>query len=636
MRASDLIISTVGFALLSIAAATPASAANPLRASFNAGTDFATGNGPVGVAIADLRGNGNQDIVVANRTDSTVSVLLGAGDGTFAPKQDFPVCSAPFGVAVADLNQDKKPDLVVLCPSSLSVLLGNGDGTFQAHTDYNLQIYAQTSDETINVDKVLVGDLNGDGYPDVMVIANRYCLPCDGGALVLLNMGAAAPGVLQAPTLALGRAMADGVLVDLNGDQKLDLAYADNDTPDGQVGPGWAFGDGTGAFPNDQFTNLVNDCSLTGPPCSNLVNSVAAGDLNGDGKVDLIYSGDNGPCVMLGDGTGGFSACTFQSAFPTVDGLLALSDLSNRGTLDVVSAATGVVQVLIGSGTGSFTQGPTIYNNSSAALGGLAVADLNGDGLPDIVATFNASATVRVWLNVSIPDVAPTASNVSISTLTATPVGGALQGAQSQGGALTYSVVTSPSSGVLQLTGAKGAFTYAPKGQFFGTDTFTYKVNDGYLDSNIATVTVTVHSVPVATSDSLATTAGIAVNGTLKGSDPQGNPLTFKVTGNGGKGTAVITNAATGAFTYTPASGQTGNDSFTFSVSNGFASASATEGVVIGAAPPPSSGGGGGGGLDWLNLGGLLTVLLGGVARRVLLHRGKSRHSTAWAATRPP
>ncbi|MBV8496302.1 MAG: cadherin-like domain-containing protein, partial [Gammaproteobacteria bacterium] len=293
-----------------------------------------------------------------------------------------------------------------------------------------------------------------------------------------------------------------------------------------------------------------------------------------------------------------------------------LADLSNHGTSDVVSAAAvrnttnWIVKVLIGSGNATFAAGPTLYNETSnATIGGEAVADVNGDGLPDVVASLTDSNTVRVWLNTSAPEVAPTASNVKVSTLTGTPVNGVLNGAQSQGGFLTYILVTSPSHGSVQLTNAaSGAFTYSPTAPYFGVDTFMYKVNDGYLDSNVATATITVHSIPVAANNSIATTAGVPVNGLLTGSDPGGNPLTFSITKNGTKGSATITDAATGAFTYTPASGQTGQDTFTFSVSNGFANAGAIETLFIGAAAA-GGGHGGGGALDLMSIAALLALL---------------------------
>src|SRR2546422_4768977 len=90
--------------------------------------DFATGSGPISVAIGDLNGDGRPDLAVANLNSSTVSVLLGNGAGGFGAKSDFTTGASPLSVAIGDLNGDGSPDLAVanLNPTTVSVLLGNG------------------------------------------------------------------------------------------------------------------------------------------------------------------------------------------------------------------------------------------------------------------------------------------------------------------------------------------------------------------------------------------------------------------------------------------------------------------------------------------------------------------------------
>jgi hypothetical protein len=119
------------------------------------------------MAVGDFNGDNKLDIVVANSNNSTVTVLLGKGDGTFqSPVENnanlFQVTSA----AVGDFNQDGNLDLVLANYNSntVSVLLGNGDGTFQP-----LLNYAAGS----NPYSVAVGDFNGDGFPD-LAVSNPY------------------------------------------------------------------------------------------------------------------------------------------------------------------------------------------------------------------------------------------------------------------------------------------------------------------------------------------------------------------------------------------------------------------------------------------------------------------------------
>ena len=107
---------------------------------------YATGNSPTSVAVGDFNGDGKPDLAVPSFDlgISTVSVLLGNGDGTFQPHMDSATGQAPMSVAVGDFNGDGKPDLVTANyrHHTVSVLLGNGDGTFRAHVDYATGSYA--------------------------------------------------------------------------------------------------------------------------------------------------------------------------------------------------------------------------------------------------------------------------------------------------------------------------------------------------------------------------------------------------------------------------------------------------------------------------------------------------------------
>lgn|GEM_PF-1568019 len=124
--------------------------------TFQTQTTYATGSSSTSAAVADLNGDGHQDLVIGN-AGSSLSVLLGNGDGTFHAKVDY--TAAAWGVVIADVNLDGTPDIIASSyAGGVSVLKGNGDGTFQSPV-----VYASGATDYW----VAVGDLNGDGVVDV-------------------------------------------------------------------------------------------------------------------------------------------------------------------------------------------------------------------------------------------------------------------------------------------------------------------------------------------------------------------------------------------------------------------------------------------------------------------------------------
>ena len=318
------------------------------------------------------------------------------------PVRYRPGGNGPNSVAIADLNGDGKLDIVVSnwcinntvpCPSgAVAVLLGNGDGTFGAPTTYS-------SGGVFGTD-VAVGDLNGDGKPDIAVVncgnaANNHCIGAGGNAGILIGNGDGTfQPVVSMPLGGGGFGAIAVAIADINADGKLDVIVA-GDCTSGGCG-GVLLGNGDGTFkPEISFGSA-----------GLIAFSLAIGDVNGDGKLDAVIGNQcaTQACqtstvgVSLGNGDG-----TFQPAVPYNSGGIypdgvAIADLNFDGKADLVVANSststtinqGDVGVLIGNGDGTF-QPVVAYPASEFGAAAIKVADMNGDGKPDVVVV-NCSA----------------------------------------------------------------------------------------------------------------------------------------------------------------------------------------------------------------------------------------------------
>lgn len=249
-----------------------------------------------------------------------------------------------------------------------------------------------------------------------------------------------------------------------------------------------------------------------------------------------------------------------------------------QDTLLKATSNPATVNITVGSGSGSSSGGSSSGGSSSggSSSGGTSSGGAGGGA----------------------NSVAPLVSAMSLSTYLGTPLSGVLAASDAAGNPLKFSV-TQPSHGTLKLTdAATGAFTYTPKAGYTGQDGFTFSAQDTVsgLTSLTAVVTITVNTVPVsskavplASNASFSTYVNTALAGSLSGSDAAGNALTYTLAAPPAHGTLVIT-AASGAFSYTPSTAYTGNDSFSFKVTDSVTTVSSTAASValtVLALPPP-------------------------------------------------
>lgn len=506
-------------------------------------------------AVGDFNGDGKPDILtdaMSNNNIQGMVLLAGDGQGNFTQgptiKDDY-----PLALVAADMNGDSHLDAVSLGYLSsnyyIDVALGNGDGTFLPPTTVALP--------PGKFNDMVVGDFNGDGKQDVMITMTSYSTSA-GEIYLFLGNG---DGTLQSPVSIDTPPQAWGLAAgDFNSDGKLDFAVTN--TSNGSANTTGAVlvylnkGDGTFAQPVSYAASM-----FPGP--------IVAADMNKDGKLDLIVaSQDNatvtsnnpfGPHgtinVLLGNGDGTFRTALSSPLNGPMYSNLAVADMNQDGIPDVVVGDDGrpffYTQILYGKGDGTFPTGNSLQMGLAAQS--VTAVDVNGDGRPDLLLTTGTSyASLDVFTNQFSGKVISTLPTTT-TALTVTPnpaVAGQTVTLTAQ--VTTASGSTAPTGTVSFMNGStqlgtgslnsSGVATYTTSSLSASSYPITavYSGDTNYSGSTSSAVTLVVNAQPVAA----ATTTKL---GTSAATVNMGQNVTFTATVAGPTGS---TSVPTGTVTF--------------------------------------------------------------------------------------
>jgi Domain of unknown function (DUF4347)/FG-GAP-like repeat/FG-GAP repeat len=390
-----------------------------ISGGFTPKTDFAVGLGATSVSVGDFNGDGKLDLVTANATSRDVSVLLGNGSGGFAPKTDFAAAGIPTSVSVGDFNGDGKLDLVTANyfndndgallqnNSSVSVLLGNGSGSFAPKTDFALGL-GRTS--------VSVGDFNGDGKLD-LVTANY------GSDNVSVLLGNGSGSFAPKTDFAAGTNPYSVSVGDFNGDGKLDLVtanvlsdnvsvllnnypYASLNITDTTQYPRrndfngdtvsdilWRNDNGAVAL-WQMFSGIV----LTNKIVASLPSSwktAGTGDFNGDKKADIVWRNDNGAISLWQMNGSTVTANNIVASLSSDWKASGTGDFGGDGKADLVwrndNGAIALWQM-----NGSTVSANNIVASLPSSWKSAGTADFGGDNKADLLWR-NDNGAIAMW-----------------------------------------------------------------------------------------------------------------------------------------------------------------------------------------------------------------------------------------------
>jgi len=410
----------------------------PFAATFNGGiaqaitptffgskVDFTTGSNPASlVAVADIDGDGKPDLIVVDRSTNTFSILRNKSTAgaittaSFASSVFFATDSTPSSVAVGDLDGDGKPDIVITSLYSNKISVYRNTATLGSITTASLAAQVDFITDTVSLPtSVAIGDLDGDGKPE-LVVTNSF----SNTVSILKNKSIV--GTIDSTSFAAAVDFATGsgatyvAIADIDGDGKPDLVVSNFNAKSVSVLRNTTVADSINA---NSFAAKVDFTVGTGP------HALAIGDLNGDGKPDIVVAnqGSNTVSILANQATAGVvnsSTLALHVDLPSNGEspyYVSVGNIDGDSLPDIVVANQignniSVIQNTYSSGSitsSSFAGGVNFATNIYPVSA--AVADLDGDGKPDIAVPDYGKNTMSVFRNI-----APNTVPVSFSSFT--------------------------------------------------------------------------------------------------------------------------------------------------------------------------------------------------------------------------
>ena len=540
------------------------------------------------VYAVDLDGDGDMDVVGSSA--GSVGWYENDGSGNFATHT---ICNHYWhrgfrSVYALDVDRDGYMDVVAASSSPNNKIMwyeNDGSQYFNHHV---------VSDSVRDARFVSAGDVDGDGYMDVISGHKKISWYDYDGSNSFIDHTVSTSGSKSVHA------------IDVNGDGYMDVVAAK------LTGIQWHENDGSQRF----TSHIITSNKKYG-------NFSYAVDLDQDGDTDVLSAGDDNITYHQNDGSESFTKLTIATARKSDFQSIYAADVDSDGDLDVLSAAlsdskiswyeinyppvandtaittsedrdyTGLLPAFDSDGDGltySIIIGPangrsTVSDNAVGTFSYRPVEDYTGlDSLTFSVTDGVLSDSATVLITLTAVNDAPLAFVATVKTDEDIDYYGSVFASDIDNDPLTYSLLTNPTYGTVTITdSSSGTYTYSPKVNYSGSDSFTFTSSDGMLsDTSKVLITVpAVNDAPIAYDLEIGTYEDTEYSGSVSGFDVENDMLTYNILTNPSNGTVSIKNSTLGTFTYSPTINYNGDDSFTFTINDSNYSDTATVSIRI-------------------------------------------------------